>query len=148
MTLYDLLKRLKEHHKNLDYERSKTPWSIGLRKVRECLPDWHRRHGLEQFETIIRQMFAADFAEAFAQASCDPLMSSSDEQEPESRATIELFASNTFSDRVGRQVTDLIKDELALASKNGSAYRILADIYAEFPEFVDKAFPFVQETVA
>lgn len=140
MTLYGLLKRLKSQHKNLDYERSKTPWSIGLGGVRGKIPALCRGNDIEEFETIMRQVFASDFADEYFQEKLNPTISSSDRND-HLVSVIDSFPAKVFSGQVSRHEIDLVKDEMELASKDGSAYRILADIYREFPEFVEQHFP-------
>ena len=146
MTLYDLLKRLKDHHKNLDYERSKTPWKTALGAVRERLPNPCRGWDIEHFEDIIRQIFAADFAYQYIAQHADPLLSDLPDETLMVQPVIKEFAASVFSGKIDAEISDYIKDELFIASKDGSAYRILADIYREFPEFVEKTFPLTVDT--
>lgn len=147
MTLYDLLKRLKARHRNLDYERSRTPWSIGLGGVRGRIPRECRQATMDEFETLIGMVCASDYAEKFIDGQLTTEGSTCPTgQLDEGPIEASIVRVETELDTVRRhgQVDSLyclVKDEMEIASKDGSAYRILADIYREFPEFVNEHFP-------
>lgn len=122
MTLYDLLRAFRTRGDDRAYETFDPdgrfahvldPWKIALRGARESVSPEFRFDDAEQFESLVRTMFVVEFATQHHPDGAD----------------------------WGTSIEQRLHSDLLLNSRDGAAYRILADIYREFPDAVDAAFP-------